>query len=491
MCHSRTTPVLSALISTACSALLSPSLALAQLGNPIGGGHYRTQLISLVDLYNGGLSGTTGFGAYSAPYTAKPTWSGWAQPLQRRDFTKPASFWNWDNHVIGQSRAIYINAEAHRATALPDSRFRQTVQKSADFLIATSWDATYGGFFWGSQSDGANPPTHTANVWGPRPTDKDAYGAVHPVFSLAHAYAVTQDPDHLALALTGWNHFKTKHADTLPGAFLPSFNRDYSQQISGNDGGQRNLDYMCHAYEATLALYDVTTGPTRATIAADANAIGNHIVSRMIKPDPSSPSRAYIPWRFNPDWSEDSAFGTSPGHQVEYAYLLSRGVERGLGDPSWLTAADKLIAHTLHYAWDPARGIVKDDWLSTPAFTSDGSECTWWPNAEAARAFSHFATIRGRTDLLDEQLASLSTIQSKFVDPLYGGWFASLNPTTLAPTSLSMDELKGHPWKAGYHETMLYSELSRLSATIPEPASLGLILIPALFLRRTRSPRLC
>jgi mannose/cellobiose epimerase-like protein (N-acyl-D-glucosamine 2-epimerase family) len=473
-------------------ALLTACLPIAAAGQsnqPIGGGHYRTQLIGLVDLYNGGLAGTTGFGAYSAPQTPNADWSGWAQPLQRRDFTKPSWFWNWDNHVIGQSRAIYINAEAHRATGLSDSRFRATVQKSADFLIATSWDATYGGFFWGSQSDGANPPTHTANVWGPRPTDKDAYGAVHPVFSLAHAYAVTQDPDHLAMALTGWQHFKTKHADPgHPGGYLPSFNRDYSQQISGNDGGQRNLDYMCHAYESLLALYDVTTGSTRAAIAADANAIGNHIVSKMVQADPNSPDRAYIPWRYDANWTPDLAHGTSPGHQVEYAYLLSRGVERGLGDATWLPAAEKLIAHTLHYAWDPGRGIVNNDYLTTPDFASDGLDCTWWPNAEAARAFAYFVSIRGRADLTDELIASLTTIQTKFVDPVYGGWFASLNPTTLAPTSLSMDELKGHPWKAGYHETMLYAELARLSATIPEPGLLVPLLLCGAGLLRHRRP---
>lgn len=426
-------------------------------------------MIRLVDLYNGGLAGTSGFEAYVAPQTPKPGWSGWAQPLMQRDFSKPESFWNWDNHVIGQSRAIYINAEAHRATGLADSRFRQTAQRAADFLISTSWDATYGGFFWGVQSDGANPPTHTANVWGPRPTDKDAYGAVHPVFSLAHAYAVTGDPNHLAMAEQGWAHFKLKHADPgYPGGFVASFNRDYSAPLSG-DHGQRNLDYMCHAYEALLALVDVTEGPKRAAYAAEARAVGDHIVTRMVRPDPSSPGRAYIPWRYGTGWVEDPSGGTSPGHQVEYAYLLWRGVERGIGDETWLATAERLMAHTLHYAWDAGRGIVGEDWLATPGFTSNGRECVWWPNAEAARAFSHFVTVRGRGDLVDEMLASLNVIATKFVDTVYGGWFASLNPTTLNPSDASMTALKGHPWKAGYHEVMLYAELSRLSAVVPEP----------------------
>lgn len=465
-----------------------------QAGGGTGGlgGGYRGELIRLVDLYNGGVDGWGGFLAYAGPMTPKPSWSGWAQPLMQRDFTRPSWFWNWDNHVIGQSRAIYINAEAHRATGLPTSRFRETAQRAADFLIATSWDATYGGFFWGVQENGANPPTNTAAVWGPNPTDKDAYGAVHPVFALAHAYGVTGDVRHLQMAEQGWAHFKLKHADPgYPGAFRAGFNRDYTQPIPGGHG-QRNLDYMCHAFEALLALVDVTDGATRAAYMAEARAVGDHIVQRMVRLDPASSTRAYIPWRYHAGWTEDPSGGTSPGHQMEYAYLLSRAVERGIGDASWLTAAEKLINHTLHYAWDATRGIVRDDWLATPGFTSDGYEATWWPNAEAARAFAHFATVRGRSDLLDEMLASLNVIATKFVDPIYGGWFASLNPWTLAPSDPSMTALKGHPWKAGYHESMLYVELTRLAAVVPEPvtAVAGLAALWVLSGRAARRPRL-
>lgn len=455
---------------------------------------WRDTQTSFVDLYNGGLNGRSGFEVYSAPQTVRADWNGWIQPLAQRDFTKPAWFWNWDNHVIGQSRGVYINAEAARALGPGDSRFREATRRSADYLLSTSWDRTHGGFFWGAQGDAANPPTSTQPVWGPMPTEKDAYGQVHAVFSLAHAYGVTQDPRHLQGALDGWQQFKTRHADpAYPGGYVGGFVRDYSAPISGGHG-RRNLDYMCHAYEALLALSDVTVGATRDQIVADARSIGEHIVRRMVRDEPASwdpvaqrHTRAYIPWYYNDDWSTASDSGTSPGHQFEYAYLLSRGVERGIGDASWLDAAEKLMTHTLRYGWDAARGTVNQDSLSIPGFNGGSPEVIWWPNAEAARMFAHFVVVRGRDDLADELALSLDVAMDRFVDPVYGGWFASLNPTTLAPSNTSLSELKTHPWKAGYHVSMLYAEMIRLSAIVPEPgaALLGVAAI-ALLRRRPR-----
>ncbi|MEM9009199.1 MAG: AGE family epimerase/isomerase [Cyanobacteria bacterium P01_F01_bin.86] len=442
--------------------------------------------VQTVDLYNGGPNNNVpngepteqrgGFGAYSAAETVDPGWNGFTHAFINRDFSRlevdfPA---RGMNHLIGQSRAIYINAETHRLLGIEDSRFLQVTQQAADFLIATAWDETHGGWYWGIEPSGTNPPLDNSDVYGPPARAKDAYGQVHASLSLATAYRVTQDPLHLEAAVRGWTHFKRNHADTVDGGYAPSFNRDYSELLPIDEGGMRNMDYMLHSFEAVIALADVTESELHAQLMQDAQEIGQHIVTRMVQIDENSwdgkqYTRAYIPWFFTADWQPaitqpDSPLRNyaSPGHQFEFALFLSRAVEQGIGDVSWLTAAEQLLSHGLYYTYDHVHGTVNYDrfFLSGDPYASD-EVVTWWPQAEAARALAHFAIVRDRPDLWDEFELTFSTIQTNLTDPLYGGWFSALSPDTLAP--VDPEGVKGQPWKVYYHATMLQAELVRLS----------------------------
>jgi hypothetical protein len=98
----------------------------------------------------------------------------------------------------------------------------------------------------------------------------------------------------------------------------------------------------------------------------------------------------------------------------------------------------------------------------------------WWQSSEAARALVHFASARGRAELWDEFDAAMSFIRSHFVDSVYGGWYTTLDPVTLAPTNAN----KGTVWTVGYHEAMLYAEMVRLGAPVSAPFSGTPIAIP-------------
>ena len=110
---------------------------------------------------------------------------------------------------------------------------------------------------------------------------------------------------------------------------------------------------------------------------------------------------------------------------------------------------------------------------------------TWWPQAELARALSHYAVVNGRTDLWDEYDLVADLIEQELIDQVYGGWFAKLDADTL---DQSGDPDKGHIWKVNYHAAMLYSELARLE-TVPEPASMLLWVLGSMALldRRRRA----
>jgi mannose/cellobiose epimerase-like protein (N-acyl-D-glucosamine 2-epimerase family) len=433
----------------------------------------RTELIRFVDTWNGGQSGklgTSGMGTYAA------TWDGLFRMNLNRQFN-PISYYTNDQTIISQSRAIYMNVEAYRNEPAADrTRFRNAVQKGADYLLAKAVDSnTYGGkpggMWWGLQPDGVSPPTHTTQIYGTLPRSKDAYGQVQALFALAQAYAVTGDVDHLNGAFAQLDVWNGQFADTAagPGAFLATANENFSQRLD-----TRNLDYMTHAFEALLALDSVTPAshPRKASLAGQITNIGNFITARMYRDAAGSTNMGYLPWYYDAQWNpsaDPSRQYMTPGHNFEVAFLLSRAVERGFNS-SWLTVANKLITFALKYGFDnaptaPTYGAVRYEKLKfngTP-FNTTADNLVWWQTSEAARTLLHFAVVRGRADLADEYGAAMAFIRAHFVDPVYGGWFTSLSPTTLAPTTTN----KGTVWTGGYHESMLYAEMLRLAKSTP------------------------
>ena len=465
------------LASTLAISSISPRLAWGQSISSELAEQLIEQQVVTVDRLNGGyVPGRGGFGAYLNNQTISPSWNGFSYAFLNRDFSQrnvdfPARKMN---HLIGQSRAIYINAETSRLQGKQAQRFLEFTQRSSDFLIETAWDQIHGGWYWGIEPSGINPPQDNSDVYGPTAQTKDAYGQVHASLSLAKAYAVTRDSQHLKMALTGWQQFKTKHselAEGYVGGYRPSFTRDYTAQVS-----ERDLDYMLHAFEAAMALYDVTEGQEQASLFQDARDLGQHIVEQMIQMDETSfngkrYTRAYVPWYFTPEWepmttqpdSTEPNF-VSPGHQFEYALFLSRAVERGIGDENWLEKAEMLIEHGLHYTFDESRGVVThEEFRISDDPYGAGESISWWPQAEAARALAHFAIVRNREDWWEEFESTFNMIQMDLTDPVYGGWFSALSPTTLEPIKPNQS-LKFQPWKVYYHATMLQAELVRLSA---------------------------
>jgi mannose/cellobiose epimerase-like protein (N-acyl-D-glucosamine 2-epimerase family) len=459
----------------------------------------QNTIVSDVDLWNGGLSGTTGMGTYCAPQTFDPTFTGLFYTHLERDWAQE-NYPNGNLTSISQSRAIYSNIQAyHAATELGQdtSRFASATQAGADYLLSYDmWDGTYGGWFWGVK---VGPIVNS--------TSKNAYGQVHPIFTLAHAYGVTGDQAHLNGALAGFDAFTTHLTDTCyTGAYQGDANRDWT------DPGLRNLDYMCHTFETEFALWQaLPDGHARkAELRQKLEDTGNHITTHMIQPmqGAGNEDKAFIPWYYNDTWTplmgepdpQDWWGGhwryASPGHQFEYAFLLSRAVEFGAVDEAtgqdWLDKSEKLINYALEYAFDEVGDatayplneymavkydrldfgtgldqgvpVIHENYAGTPLLPN----LTWWPQAEAARALGHWAQVRGKTEWWDEFNAVYSLIGDHLVDDTYGGWYYGLHPDTLEPVNEwnQTDTDKASEWKVNYHAAMMFSELARLAALI-------------------------
>jgi mannose/cellobiose epimerase-like protein (N-acyl-D-glucosamine 2-epimerase family) len=453
----------------------------------------RATLLDSVDLWNGGPAGTSGFGVYDGAGGVNTAWDGFFQCNLQRDWTYDPGR-DPDMTSISQSRAIYMNTEAARwATGSAAGRYAHIATTGATYMAGKSYDTVHGGYFWGLDADGDYPPND--NPANGTATNKDSYGQVHPVFALAQTYMATGDATYLTAAQTGWDDYNANFADSGHlGAYKATQDRDYTTMY-----GQRNLDYMCHAFETQLAMYDAHmqagNSAEAGVIASQVAATGGHIVNVMAQT--ASDGSKYIPWNYESDWTpvdEEWTSGWAPpsrvstGHQFEFAWLLSRAVERGLGDEAWIETGEGLMDFAFATeAYDPITGAIVYDAIEYDGTVDYGDmdnkhQVTWWPQAELARALAHYAVVNGRTDLWDEYDLVADLIEQELTDAEYGGWFAKLDPATLAQSG---DTDKGHIWKVNYHATMLYSELARLE-TVPEPASLLVLGLGSMALLRRR-----
>lgn len=443
-------------------------------------------LIEFVDSWNGGTSkneGHDGMGTYH------PNWDGLFRMNFNAAFKPVSEFWNPHMTLISQARGIYINAEAYRqATGQEKLRFKQAVQKAADYSIRMAKDAEFEGYFWVLQNEGLGidsptPPTTEQSSFGTNPLEKDTYGHAAMMFSLVHAYSVTRDVNHLNSALYLYKILTTHFADTsfsskygLPnlGGYLPTFSRDWGQP-SETSTQRRNLDYMCHLFEGFIALYDITQEADipyeiKEDIRARVKEIGDFLLKRCFREVEGHSAQGYFGWYYDENWNiypEEN--WSSSGHAFEMAYLLSRAVEKGF-NPEWLHYANKLLEFGLKSldldissAMYGAVITDKQDFKGQPII-ADHYLIHWWQQAEAARCLIHFIIVRGRVDLIPKYKATYQFITQFFVDSIHGGWHVSLDPSTLLPIEAN----KGSVWTGGYHEVMLYTEMLRLQKSVKE-----------------------
>lgn len=417
---------------------------------------YRSAMIAAADLWNGGLDGASGMGAY------RDEFSGFFHvSLDRQWRQTPLRA----STGVAQSRAIYMNAEAYRAAGPDDGqRFLDALNRGVAFLLDEFHDPEYGGYVWMVNARGEV-----------RDSMKQGYGNVHPIFALAHAYGVTQNPDYLAAALEQLAVFQEHFL--VPGydcAIYPGFSQDYSEII-----GVNNVDVFTHFFEALLSLHDVTEGDQRAEIDSLIQKCGHFLVSTLYHNQDGFTDRGYVAYNYDENWqpsllpySRDTQWSgarqATTGHNIELAYLLSRAVERGF-DPAWLDTAYKLIKFCQEYALDPATGGMLyeiTDYDGRPLEGNpDNTLYIYWAQAETARALLHFSVVR-QVDAYAEPFKKVEAFfHGKLTDAQYGGLYHALDAShDLQPVGVEKADI----WKTNYHYSMFFAEVLRLAAIYPD-----------------------
>jgi mannose/cellobiose epimerase-like protein (N-acyl-D-glucosamine 2-epimerase family) len=336
-----------------------------------------------------------------------------------------------NSSLVSQSRLIYVMACGDEVTG--KSEYKTAARRGADFLLSAFPDRRHGMMFFQVDEQG-----------GVVNDQKIAYGHAFAIFGLSHAFRCTGDKRYLDASTDIWRQMQRRMAYEK-GGFRAAFSRDFGQVTAPN-----SQNPLMHLFEALLALHDAGGG---ADILRDANALAEFIYGWLYDERLGRlPEQFEDDWRPAPDWPEGRI---DLGHQFEWAFLLSRAVEKGFA-PKYLDIASRLLEYGMKYAYDAAEGGI----FSRGRYdgVTERAAKGWWQQAEHLRTLAHFIGLRGRSDLLAAYQQSWQFAKRHFIDGRYGGWFAGY---TSGRDRTEAEMAKGNTWKAGYHETGMFMETLR------------------------------
>jgi mannose/cellobiose epimerase-like protein (N-acyl-D-glucosamine 2-epimerase family) len=333
--------------------------------------------------------------------------------------------------LVSQSRQIYVMAAGYAATR--DAAFRGAARRGADFLLRHFRDAEHGLYFYSVTPEGKVVDD-----------GKDSYGLAFAIFGLSHAALATGDRKYAQAALDAWSQMKARLREEN-GFFRPKMDRAYTRTI-----GQNSQNPMMHLFEALLALHDATGSQE---VLRDAEAHAEGIFTRLY-----DAREGRLPELYERDWTPsppDRRGYLEIGHQFEWAYLLSRAVEKGL-PRRYLGIGERLLNYGMRTGYDGANGGIwsRGDYEGNAVRGPKG----WWEQAEFLRAVAHYAALRGRIELWPAFDRSLEFVRRHLIDPEHGGWYYWHDPTGARPRTS-----KGSVWQAGYHVCGMYAEALRLA----------------------------
>lgn len=341
--------------------------------------------------------------------------------------------------LVSQSRLLYVFSRG--AARGGDHRFVRAVESGAEALLSRF----------------ATPAGGWASCVAPDGVLIDAtfsaYGNAFVVFGLAHAHAATGDPRYRAAALTTRQWVRAHMADG-DGGLVPHLDaelRDTGQILSQNP--------LMHWFEALLALGTIGGAPEALV---EARSLADFVLSQLVEPLPGRLPRV-LPELYLPHWvalPAEQGGRIDVGHQFEWAFLLARATELGLGSDLADAGADLLEAGLT------LGGGAEDGGLRSPVLP-DGTPVAgppgWWQQCEALRALAHYAARRDRIDLWPRIRALTRFCDSRLIDPEYGGWFMTPWPEC---DGAGMD--KGTVWKVDYHVVGMCDEGIRLGPVGPD-----------------------
>ena len=228
---------------------------------------------------------------------------------------------------------------------------------------------------------------------------------------------------------------------------------------SMSDLGYKDQNSSIHLLEAFTELYGAWPDPVvRERIEEMLLLIRDKIVTR----------RGYMVLFFQHDWTPVSFVDSSEtailkhryldhvsfGHDVETAYLLLEAAHTiKLEDGKTLTVARRMVDHALQNGWDDAVGGFYDEgyyFKGKRSITIIKQTKNWWAQAEALNTLELLSSYfpHDKAQYFEKFKKQWQYVQTYLIDHEHGDWFEEgLDKSPQRKTAL-----KGHIWKAAYHQ---------------------------------------
>jgi mannobiose 2-epimerase len=360
-----------------------------------------------------------------------------------------------DKMIVTQARHVWTTARATQFFPR-DTAFLPAAAHGYRFLRDALWDREKGGFYWLVTRDGRPKPEADGRLI------KQAYGIAFAIFALAAYHDVSRDTSALRLAQDAF-HWLDEHAhDPAHGGYFNYLARDGTPLRAGwGRDTPKDQNSSIHILEALTALYRVWPAPkVRERLSEMLHLIRDTIVT----------APGTLTLFLTEDWKRVSYQDSTEtvrradryfhdhvsfGHDVETAYLMLEASEAlGLADDTTtLRVSKQMLDHALRAGWDNAAGGFYD-----AGYYSGGSARitivqdtkNWWAQAEGLNTLLIFADRFPNDPLRYDQkfLTQWAYIKSYLIDHDNGGWYQG----GLDKEPDSRRALKGHIWKAMYHD---------------------------------------
>ena len=347
-----------------------------------------------------------------------------------------------------QIRMLFTMASAHRA-GYGGGRCGELARAGADFILEHYWDEERGGWYWIADREGR-----------PLVKDKIGYGQCFAIYAFSEHFLATEDQRGREAALASYSAVMENMADSRYGGFLEIMDEDWQPAGPGPAGGDRkSMDVHMHMMEALTRLYEMTGAATHRRRLQE---VIDLITDRMIEPETGTGYMQFgLDFRplpaidFDVEWGRDAEpedggsrplDHTSPGHNVEFAWLLLHAMDT-LGRPreDYAETIRKICDHCVEYGIDwECGGVYAEAPMDRP---TQLTEKQFWQQAEVLVGMLDAYALLGEPRYWQAFRNVYDFVFDRFVVMEAGGeWYERLdregNP---------IDRALGHAWKISYH----------------------------------------
>lgn len=362
-----------------------------------------------------------------------------------------------DKMIVSQARHVWTSAKASEVyTDVP--HYKECATHGFKFLRDVMWDKTYGGFHTLVDRQG--------NVKSGPTEEKTAYGNSFAIYALAAYYNASQDTSALNLAKKGFMWLEEHSHDPVHKGYFQHMKRDGSviqrdsSVPSTAETGYKDQNSSIHLLEAFTELYQVWPD----------KLVGERVNEMLtLIRDTIVDDKGSLILFFQPDWTPISFRDSSEevilkhrgldhvsfGHDVETAYLMLEASHAlGITDNSrTMEIGKKMVDHSLEKGWDNEAGGFYDEgyyFKDKPDITIIRETKNWWAQAEGLNTLLIMGDLYpdDEREYYEKFKKMWSYIDTNLIDHENGEWYAS----GLDKDPKQKSALKGHIWKAAYHQ---------------------------------------